>query len=530
MKTNLPVTHIEDDYSSSSNILSTTNLKGAITYVNEDFVRVSGFSREELLGSNHNMVRHPDMPPAAFKMLWDRVKNDNSWMGVVKNRCKNGNHYWVDAYVTPIKRQGRIDEYQSVRRKPERTVVDRAEKLYARLSAGKTPGFLKGYYMPFWLRLMLLVIVPMAGGGAGSLMTESIPAFLAIWSAVALISMAGIYLSLQPLRKLVEHSKGVVSDPVAQHVYTGRADELGQIRLAMKMLESETAGLIGRISDSSGTLTTGVSGLSAAVEQSQDGVRRQFSETDQVAAAVNEMTTSIQEVAQSAQSSSDAAAQGLDEVSSGKRVVDDSVDAIHTLKEEISRAAEVIRDVEESSRSISGILDVIREIAEQTNLLALNAAIEAARAGEAGRGFAVVADEVRSLATRTQSSTEEIRKMIERLQTGSQRAVDAMESGQNQADTCVEHSAKTVESLDTILQSIQLISEMSTQIAVAVEQQSSVADEINRSVFSIRDMSEQNLEAVELSSDTSRTMLGVATGFGELAQQFWDSRNSQRAS
>jgi aerotaxis receptor len=339
--------------------------------------------------------------------------------------------------------------------------------------------------------------------------------------------VVGIRWTLAPLRELVQNSRTLVSDPVAQYVYTGRMDDIGQLRLAMKMLESETAGLIGRISDSSSALTFGVSELSTAVQQSQDGVRRQFSETDQVASAVNEMSASIQEVSRSAQNSSEAAARALEEVTQGKSVVDDSVGAIHGLKEEIAAAAKVIGDVEASSRSISGILDVIREIAEQTNLLALNAAIEAARAGEAGRGFAVVADEVRSLATRTQSSTEEIRGMIDRLQRGSARAVEAMDAGQSRADSCVAHSLHTAESLDTILESIQLISDMSAQIATAVEQQSEVADEINRSVFNIRDMSQQNLSAVEQSSETSRTMLGIATGFGELAQQFWASRNKQ---
>lgn len=525
MKQNLPVTQVEEDFSASSNILSTTDLKGQITYVNDDFVRVSGFSKEALLGSNHNMVRHPDMPPAAFTYLWDRVKGGRSWMGLVKNRCKNGNHYWVDAYVTPIERDGQIAEYQSVRRKPDRESVARAETLYSKLNTGKVPRCLKGKTLSYRMRLQLCVIVPLLLAAMVGAFLQLPGEALMLLAGVGLCVTAALQLALQPFTALIRRAGAVVSDPVAQCVYTGRMDEIGQLQLAMKMLESETAGLIGRISDSSHSLTSGVSGLSVAVEQSQDGVRRQFSETDQVASAINEMSDSIQKVSQSAQTTSDAASQGLKEVTEGKAVVDAEAESIRQLKSEITSAAAVIQGVERSSNEISGILDVIRGIAEQTNLLALNAAIESARAGEAGRGFAVVADEVRSLATRTQTSTDEIQSMIERLQSGAQQAVVSMNAGLARADHCVEQSDHTASSLNRLLASIHQISAMSGEIAAAVKQQSQMADAINQSVFCIRDMSRQNLDAVEQSSHTSRHMMGIATGFGELAQQFWATRN-----
>ncbi|SEG56779.1 methyl-accepting chemotaxis protein [Marinobacterium lutimaris] len=529
MKQNLPVTQVEEAFPASSNILSTTDLRGQITYVNDDFVSISGFSREELIGSSHNMVRHPDMPPAAFGDLWSRVKSGRSWMGVVKNRCSNGNHYWVDAYVTPIERNGEIAEYQSVRRKPDQQAVDRAEALYAKLSAGKVPSCLKGRGLSYRMRLQLCVVLPLLLAALiGGFLGVSDDAFMLLGGA-GVAAVISLLFAFRPLAALTERAKNLVSDPVAQCIYTGRMDEVGQLQLAMKMLESETAGLIGRISDTSGALTAGVSGLSAAVKQSQAGVRRQFSETDQVSSAVNEMTESIQSVARSAQGTSEAAARGLEEVGEGKAEVDACASAIRQMKTEIGRAAEVIREVELSSRNISGILDVIVTVSEQTNLLALNAAIEAARAGESGRGFAVVADEVRSLATRTQSSTDEIRDMIERLQQGARRAVEAMNAGQAQADLCVEQSELTADSLDRLLESIEEISAMSLEIADAVDQQSRVAETINRSVFSIRDMSRMNLEAVEQSSQTSHHMLGIATGFGELAQQFWAGRSKKGA-
>ena len=138
MKVNMPVTGVERDYSEDDVILSTTNTKGQITYVNEDFETISGFEKSELKNQSHNIVRHPDMPPAAFEDLWSTIKANKSWMGIVKNRCKNGDHYWVNAFVTPISRNGKIDEYQSVRTKPNREDVKRAEAIYQRLNNNKS--------------------------------------------------------------------------------------------------------------------------------------------------------------------------------------------------------------------------------------------------------------------------------------------------------------------------------------------------------------------------------------------------------
>jgi aerotaxis receptor len=521
MKKNLPVTQIEEQYSASLNILSTTDLKGAITYVNKDFIDVSGFQKEELLGRNHNMVRHPDMPPAAFDDLWSTVKAGNSWMGIVKNRCKNGNHYWVDAYVSPIERNGQIAEYQSVRRKPAQAYVERAEKIYPSLMQGKIPSVVKAG-LSLANKLAITLLLPCIVAIAATLLLQpSAMVASVIFAAGLLLSLIGTMVLMQPFKALVKPSEAVVKNPVAQYIFSGRSDDLGQLTLAMKMLESETAGLVGRIADASGTLTGEASNLSSAVSQSENGVRQQFAEMDQVAAAVNEMSASIQEVASNAQNSSSAAAGGLNEVVKGKEVVNASVASINALKEEIAQASAVISEVNISSNEISAILNVIGEIAEQTNLLALNAAIEAARAGDAGRGFSVVADEVRSLASRTQTSTEEIRQMIERLQTNAAKAVSVMDAGQRRTDLCVEQSDQTEVSLNSILTAIQLINDMNTQIATAVEQQSAVADEISSSVYSIRDMSEQNLDAVESTAKTSNEMLRVSNGFSELAAQFW---------
>ena len=139
MKQNLPITGVEQEFSNRANILSTTNLRGQISYINQDFVDISGFSQDELIGQSHNIVRHPEMPPSVFKMFWSDLRAERSWMGIVKNRCKNGDHYWVDAYATPIKKEGKVEEYQSVRRKAKPEFVERAQAVYSQINKGKKP-------------------------------------------------------------------------------------------------------------------------------------------------------------------------------------------------------------------------------------------------------------------------------------------------------------------------------------------------------------------------------------------------------
>jgi aerotaxis receptor len=523
VKKNLPVTHIEESVSPSANILSTTNLSGQITYVNPDFVHVSGFEKEELLGQNHHIVRHPDMPAKVFNMFWGSLKAGQSWMGTVKNRCKNGNHYWVDAYVTPIKRNGEIGEYQSIRRRPEYQTVSRAEKVYAQLASGKSPLELKRP-LSIRVRLALWAVLPFLAGMLCLAIGGSVVLPLVLIVGILTIT-GGLIYTLSPLQIALSKAHAIIDDPVARYIYTGRNDDVGQLLAAYKKQESETMALIGRIADSADTLTRGICNLSQAITRSQDDIQQQFRETDQVATAMNEMTMSIQDVANNAHWSSEAATAAFNEVCRGQQMVDANVAAVQLLKGEILKAAEVITEVEKSSIGISSVLDVIKNIAAQTNLLALNAAIEAARAGEAGRGFAVVADAVRSLANETETSIDEIRQMIEALQTGTHGAVTAMKSGQRQAELWEEKSSLMVTCLHSTHSTIQKISEMSHQIAIAVAQQGSVAEDINRSISSIRDTSANNLEVLEQTAETGRDIHTLAQGFKELSTQFWEKQN-----
>lgn len=520
MKINEPVTQVEESFSGSANILSTTNSKGIISYVNKDFIDISGFSEEELIGKSHNMVRHPDMPPEAFAMLWGRLKSGQSWMGLVKNRCKNGNHYWVDAYVTPtVKDNGEL-EYQSVRRKPSPERVARANRLYQGIRAGKKMKSLRNQ-LPFRVTMLLWATLPILFSLLTSLFvtTAISPAFLVL--AGLAVSSIGLWRSNQSLQDLFKHATEVIDDPVARYVYTGRRDEVGNLMLAMRFLESETAGLIGRIADSAGAMGHKTQSLGDAIVASKGYAEQQFNETEQVATAINEMVASIQEVSMNAQNTSLMASEGLQAVEKGQAVINTTTQVNQQLQESFVQASETIKALEKSSQDIAIVLDVINDISEQTNLLALNAAIEAARAGEAGRGFAVVADEVRSLASRTRVSTEEIRGMVDQLQSDATSAVKAMEQGINHAEMSAEQNKEIVGAFEHILHTIENINDMTRQIAAAVEEQSTVSEEINKSIHTIRDSSDRNYKEADNTVSISDHMSQVITSFNQLATQFW---------
>jgi methyl-accepting chemotaxis protein len=323
-----------------------------------------------------------------------------------------------------------------------------------------------------------------------------------------------------PLSQTLKVAERIAAGDLTQNLVSERQDELGQLQRAIQSMTLGLRELIGGISDGVTQIASAAEELSAVTEQTSAGVNSQKVETDQVATAMNEMTATVQEVARNAEEASEAAVAADQQAREGDKVVGEAIAQIERLALEVGNSTEAMGHLKRESDKIGSVLDVIKSVAQQTNLLALNAAIEAARAGEAGRGFAVVADEVRSLALRTQKSTEEIEELIVGLQSGTQQVATIMDNSRTLTDSSVELTRRAGGSLESITRTVSAIQSMNQQIAAAAEQQTAVAEEINRSVLNVRDVSEQTSAASEETAASSVELARLGTHLQVLVGRF----------
>jgi aerotaxis receptor len=512
MRTNLPITNVEYVLKDDEAPTSKTDIHGNITFVNQDFLNISGYSEAELLGQPHNIVRHPDMPVEAFADFWRTLKSGKAWTGLVKNRCKNGDHYWVLANAAPIIENGQIVGYTSVRGKPGRDQVQAADQAYRAVKGGdksieiREGKAIRRSVLPrmsdlFTLKSMLIAaVVSMAilfAGVAALASTSSAGGWLMSIGIFGVV-MAGVFglvvhrLVMLPLvrtRQQIERMSA--GDMTATIEADGLADVIAPLE-SLRVLQVNLKWLLGQIREVSESVTAGAIEIAAGNMDLSGRTESQASSLEETASSMEELTGTVKQNAESAHQANQLVVSTADVATRGGEVVGQVVGTMNSIKE--------------SSRKISDIIGVIDGIAFQTNILALNAAVEAARAGEQGRGFAVVASEVRNLAQRSAGAAKEIKALIE-------DSVGKVDAGGKLVD-------ETGEAMDDIMTSVQLVTEIMRGIATASLEQSAGIEQVNQAITQMDDITQQNAALVEQAAAASENLQGQAEKLSELMKAF----------
>jgi aerotaxis receptor len=516
MKINTPVTNNEVFMQAGRPIVSKTDLKGIITYVNQTFVDISGYSKEELLGKNHNIVRHPDMPAAAFQWLWDTIKQDLPWRGVVKNRCKAGDFYWVEAYVTPIFENGKKIGYMSVRNIPDRKEVEACEGLYKALREGRASLPKRKFRLDdisFTTRLNIVFItmaVLLGGSNFYYFMEAKTPLDQIIASVVLCGTLLTIFARLWlggTVKRFLGKARYALSQIAEGNFqFTVSSDSRDEFGHLLNELESMRINLRAIIADVMASAKNTDDSANQVRSEMVMALHRSNSQTESVTragVAIDQMLGSIENANQHTRDSEEMAELTEQIVRRGSQQMSESIASIERIVETVNQSRQTILNLDSSIQRIGQVTRVIKEIADQTNLLALNAAIEAARAGEQGRGFAVVADEVRKLAERTGSSTGDITKTVEAIQQATTDAVSAMDHAVNEVTngTALIHASST--SLNEILDASDKSYDMAKEISAMLAQQSEAAAVISRQMNEILSLSASNTEGIRSTSEAT---------------------------
>lgn len=536
MKNNQPITNVEVPFPAGSYIVSRTDLKGITTYVNKTFLDISGFSSEDLIGQNHNVVRHPYMLPGAFAWLWDTLKDGRPWSGVVKNRCKNGDFYWVNALVVPVRKNNETTGYMSVRTKPSRQQIADAESLYQKLTEGKAtipkPSAwmrvsLKAKFnaMVLWLIASQLMFFALYQTQSLTEMYSGIANFVMQILVVSGIVTGGILLFMQgkmmkSINQITVNLDHIAQGDLTDDIPLDRFDELGKLNDVLIAMQTHLKAMMEEIAQASNEVGNNAKVLSAEMAETRSTANTQSSAVTRIAAAVQQLVVSVNEVAESAQKSAQSvdASHGLLGEASARML--ESQGASKNVVSTVNGAGNTMAELFQSISAIDRISQVIKDIADQTNLLALNAAIEAARAGESGRGFAVVANEVRKLAEHSSKQTIEIAASVQEIQRITQIAVATMESAGAHVSSSDSAMISARKGLDAVSHHGVEVASLCKTIAEGTKQQSTASNDIACQVEGIVAGIEQTSGAIEEVAQQANAMSETAAHMRKLLSNF----------
>lgn len=505
-------------------IVTKTDLKGRITYANPAFVEISGFTHDELIGQPHNVVRHPDMPRDAFKDLWDTGKRNEPWKGLVKNRCKDGGYYWVDAYVTPLTQNGEKIGYMSVRSKPGDTQKAEAEALYKAINAGSAtfPFTKPAKGRPFIVDLAVVAFLPVL---VALLSLINIPAVM-YGSTAASFVLAG--LGLMWLKNRVESTndamlqamRALAEGNFKHEIPESNTREFNKVHTAFKSMQVNLRAIIADVISSSSEVKSNAEELSQLAINLMNRSQQQSDGINGVAAALEELSVSVSEISEATGKSSNHAKNAMDVVDTGAQSMDKSTQATQKVSEVVQDAKQNIEDLNRAVVKISNVTHTITEIAEKTNLLALNAAIEAARAGESGRGFAVVADEVRKLAEMTRQSTTEISATVQEVQSGTNKGLETMSRAVDEVNVGTTLILDAANSLQAIKVASRGVAQSAKDISAMLEQQSQASLEVANSMERMSALTESNMAAINDLDGAAKKLASTSGDLRSLVKHF----------
>ncbi len=526
MRKNYPVTSIEFEMEDGRPIVSKTDLKGKITYINPYFIEVSGFSEEELIGSPHNLVRHPDMPPQAFADLWECLKAGLPWTGMVKNRRKNGDFYWVVANVTPVLEYGRVTGYMSIRSKPSRAQIDAADRLYQSINSGEAKGItirqgqaartgwigklaaIRNISLQARLLAMggvLSALFAAMGLAGASLLQGSAASWMLLASGAGIGAAVSCVWMLHrsivaPLKEATRAARALAGGDLTGAISAERGDDMGHLLRALQQMNVNLVAMIGDV-------RSNVDAMNAATRDIAAGNQHLSSRTEAQASSLEETASSMEEFASTVKQNADNAQQA-------NKLVAGTSEVASRGGEVVTKVGSTMGDISASARKIVDIIGMIDSIAFQTNILALNAAVEAARAGEEGRGFAVVASEVRNLAQRSAAAAKDIKALID-------DSVQQVERG----GKLVGQAGQTMEE---IIASVQRVSSIMSEIELASREQSSGIEQVNQAIGQMDEGTQQNAALVEEAAAAAASLnlqavqLAQAVGVFHLPRQAGD--------